>query len=58
MELEHKDIQVAEHTQSGQVPWSPTDKTQVSNPENTPQKKTKHFTTKLRSTKEKPKFET
>ena len=56
MELEHKDIQRAEHTQAGPVPQSHTYKTQLSNPENTPQKITNHFTTKLRSTKEKPKI--
>ena len=53
IEPEHKDIQVAQHTQSGQVPWSHTDKTQLSNPENTPQKITKQFTTKLRKAQDK-----
>ena len=48
IEPEHKDIQVAEHTQSGQVPWSHTDKTQLRNPENKSQKITKQFTTKLK----------
>ena len=53
IEPEHKDIQVAEHTQSGQVSWSHTDKTQLSNPENTPQKITKQFTTNLRKAQDK-----
>ena len=49
IEPEHKDIQVAEHTQSGQVPWLHTDKTQLRNQENKSQKITKQFTTKLRT---------
>jgi len=51
IEPEHKDIQVAEHTQSGQVSWSHTDKTQLRNQENKSQKITKQFTTKLEKRK-------